>query len=163
MADIRNLLLDTPGGGQVRLGGVADVRVKDLPISIPRDSVSRHIDVEADVSGRSLDSVAGELEGRLQNSAFPLEYHAEVLTQTTSAEINVGLIIGAAIAALAAVFLLLQAAVRSWRAAVLAFAGCRWPSSGGALAALIDGELLAGRAGRVPGAARALPRATELT
>ena len=58
IADIRNLLLDTPGGGHVRLGRVADVRTADIPISIPRDKVSRYLDVSADVSGRSLDSVA---------------------------------------------------------------------------------------------------------
>ncbi len=66
IADIRNLLLDTPGGGHVRLGQVADVRIADVPISIPRDKVSRYLDVKADVSGRSLDSVANELEDRLQ-------------------------------------------------------------------------------------------------
>ena len=142
--DIRNLLLDTPGGGQVRLADVADVRVRDLPIAIRRESVARHIDVEADVSGRSLDSVAGELEGRLKSSVFPLEYHAEVLTHTTEAEINLGLIIGAAIAALTAAFLLLQAAFRSWRAAVLAFLGLPVALVGGALAALIAGELSLG-------------------
>jgi CzcA family heavy metal efflux pump len=138
-ADIRNLLIDTPRGGHVRLGDVADVRVKDLPISIPRASVSRHLDVEADVSGRSLDSVANELEDRLHNSAFPLEYHAEVLKQTTAAEINSGMIIGSAIAIAIAIFLLLQAALRGWRLAVLAFATLPLALVGGALAALVDG------------------------
>ena len=74
------------------------MRVRDLPISIPRDKVSRYLDVKADVSGRSLDSVANELEDRLHSAAFPIEYHAEVLTQTTSSEINLGLVIGAALA-----------------------------------------------------------------
>jgi len=144
VSDVRNLLLDTPGGGHVRLAQVADVRVRDLPIAIPRESVARHIDVEADVGGRSLDSVAGELEDRLQSSAFPLEYHAEVLTRTTEAEINLGMMIGAAIAALIAAFLLLQAAFRSWRVAVLAFLALPVALVGGALAALTEGELSLG-------------------
>jgi Cu/Ag efflux pump CusA len=139
IADIRNLLLDVPGGGHVRLGRVADVREKDLPISIPRDKVSRYLDVKADVSGRSLDSVANDLEGRLQNATFPLEYHAEVLKQTTSSEINLGLVLGAALAAAFAMFLLMQAAVRGWLLAVLAFAMLPVALSGGAFAALIDG------------------------
>jgi Cu/Ag efflux pump CusA len=139
IADIRNLLLDTPGGDQVRLGSVADVRVRDLPISIPRDSVSRYLDVSADVSGRSLDSVASDLEDRLKNASFPIEYHAEVLTQTTSSEINLGLVLGAALAVLIAAFLLMQAAVRGWLLAVLAFAMLPVALSGGAFAALIDG------------------------
>jgi Cu/Ag efflux pump CusA len=137
--DIRNLLLDRPGGGHVRLDRVADVRTADIPISIPRDKVSRYLDVKADVSGRSLDSVANELEGRLRSAALPLEYHAEVLTQTTSSEINLGLVIGAALAVAMAIFLLMQAAVRGWRLAVLAFAMLPVALSGGAFAALIDG------------------------
>jgi CzcA family heavy metal efflux pump len=139
VADIRNLLLDTPGGGHVRLGRVADVRVRDLPISIPRDSVSRYLDVKAEVSGRSLDSVTSELEDRLKASTFPLEYHAEVLEQTTASEINLGLVLGAALAAAFAMFLLMQAAVRGWLLAVLAFAMLPVALSGGAFAALIDG------------------------
>jgi Cu/Ag efflux pump CusA len=144
VADIRNLLLDTPSGGGVRLGRVADVRVRDLPISIPRESVSRYLDVSADVTGRSLDSVAGELEDRLASSAFPLEYHAEVLTRTTSSEINLGLVIGSAIAVLIAAFLLIQAATRGWTTAVLVFATLPVALSGGAVAGFIAGEFSLG-------------------
>jgi CzcA family heavy metal efflux pump len=140
VADIRNLLLDTPVGGGVRLGRVADVRVRDLPISIPRESVSRYLDVSADVSGRSLDSVANELEDRLRSAAFPLEYHAEVLTHTTSSEINLGVIIGSAIAVLIAAFLLMQAALRGWTTAALVFATLPVALSGGAVAGFVDGE-----------------------
>jgi Cu/Ag efflux pump CusA len=144
VADVRNLLIDTPGGGQVRLTQVADVRVRDLPISIPRESVSRYLDVSADVSGRSLDAVAGELEDRLASSAFPIEYHAEVLTQTTSSEINLGLVIGSALAALIAAFLLMQAACRGWLLAGLVLATLPVALSGGAVAGLIDGEFALG-------------------
>jgi Cu/Ag efflux pump CusA len=48
-------------------------------------------------------------------------------------------VIGAALAVLIAMFLLIQAAVRGWRLAVLAFAIVPVALSGGALAALIDG------------------------
>jgi Cu/Ag efflux pump CusA len=144
IADIRNLPIDTPGGGQVRLEQVADVRVRDLPISIPRESVSRYLDVSADVSGRSLGAVAAELEDGLASSAFPIEYHAEVLTQTTSSEINLGLIIGSAVAALIAALLLMQAALRGWLLAGLVLAMLPVALSGGAVAGLIDGEFALG-------------------
>src|SRR5918992_1192427 len=144
VADIRNLRLDTPVGGGVRLGRVADVRVRDLPISIPRESVSRYLDVSADVNGRGLDSVAGELEDRLRSSAFPLEYHAEVLTSTTSSEINLGLIIGSAIAVLVGAFLLIQAALRGWTTAVVGFATPPGALSGGAVAGFVAGEFSLG-------------------
>ena len=71
VANVRNLLLDRPGGGHVRLGQVADVRVVQTPLSIQRDEVSRRLDVEADVSGRSLDSVANDIENRLQGVDLP--------------------------------------------------------------------------------------------
>jgi Cu/Ag efflux pump CusA len=118
--------------------------VRDLPISIPRESVSRYLDVSADVNGRGLDSVAGELEDRLRSSAFPLEYHAEVLTSTTSSEINLGLIIGSAIAVLVGAFLLIQAALRGWTTAVLVFATLPVALSGGAVAGFVAGEFSLG-------------------
>jgi CzcA family heavy metal efflux pump len=142
---IRNLLLDRPGGGHVRLGQVADVREVTGPIAIKRESVSRYVDVTADVSGRSLGDVASDIRGRLQDSTFPLEYHAEVLEQTTSEEIDGGQILAIAIASIIAVFLLLQAAFRSWRLAGLAFLTLPVSLVGGVIAALIaGGDLLLG-------------------
>jgi Cu/Ag efflux pump CusA len=139
---IRDLLIDRPGGGHVRLGEVADVRTAETPIAIKRDAVSRYLDVDAGVNGRSLDSVAAELEERLQGSVFPLEYHAEVLTETTGAEINSSMMLGAALAAALAALLLMQAAFRSWRLAMLAFLALPVALLGGAVAALADGAEL---------------------
>jgi Cu/Ag efflux pump CusA len=142
VSNVRNLLLDRPGGGHVRLGEVADVRITNEPIAIARDAVSRYLDVEANVSGRSLDAVAAEIENRLQDSVFPLEYHAEVLTQTTGEEINGAQMLLAGIAAALGALLLLQAAFRSWRLSVLALLTLPVALVGGVLAALIDGAQL---------------------
>jgi CzcA family heavy metal efflux pump len=140
--DVKNLLIDTPGGGHVRLGQVADVRVTNRPIAIDREAVSRYLDIEADVSGRSLGDVTGDIEDRLQSSVFPLEYHAEVLTETTGSEVNWGQVLGVAIAALLAAFLLMQAAFWSWRLALLALFTVPAALLGGVLAALINGAEL---------------------
>ena len=67
VASVRNLLIDKPDGGHVRLGDVADVRVAQTPAVIKRDAVSRYLDVEADVSGRSVGDVANDIENRLAN------------------------------------------------------------------------------------------------
>jgi CzcA family heavy metal efflux pump len=142
VSDVRNLLLDRPGGGHVRLGQVADVRVASTPIAIQREAVSRRLDVEAEVSGRSLDSVADEIEDRLANVSFPLEYHAEVLKETTREEIGATTMVAFGIAAAIATFLLLQAAFRSWRLAALVFLTLPMALVGGVLAALIDGAEL---------------------
>ncbi|MGH8939590.1 MAG: efflux RND transporter permease subunit, partial [Actinomycetes bacterium] len=117
--EVRNLLIDAPDGGHVTLGQVADVRVTESPAVIERDAVSRRLDIVADVSGRSLSDVVADIEGRLAETQFPLEYHAEVLDEATSDEIGAGRITGFAIAAAVAALLLLQAAFRSWRLAAV--------------------------------------------
>ena len=136
---VRNLLLDKPGGGHVRLGQVADVRVAQAPTVIQRDAVSRRIDVEANVSGRSVDAVSRDVGARLANVGFPLEYHAEVLEQTTAQEIGTTTMLAFAIGCAVAMILLLQAAFRSWRLAALAFLSLPVALAGGVMAALIGG------------------------
>ena len=77
-----------------------------------------------------------------QNVSLPLEYHAEVLQQTTSEEINTGRMLAFALGCAIAIFLLLQAGFGGWRLAVLAFVTLPVALAGGAVAALIDGAEL---------------------
>jgi Cu/Ag efflux pump CusA len=142
VAGVRNLLIDKPDGGQVRLGDVAEVRIAESPAVIRRDAVSRYLDIEADVSGRSVGDVANDIEGRLANVSLPLEYHAEVLQQTTAGEINTGRMLAFSLGCALAIFLLLQAGFGGWRLAVLAFVTVPVAFAGGAAAALIDGAEL---------------------
>jgi Cu/Ag efflux pump CusA len=142
VAAVRDLLIDKPDGGQVRLGDVADVRVARTPAVIKREAVSRYLDIKADVNGRSLEDVAGEVEDRLANFNLPLEYHAEVLQSTAAREINSTEMLAFGVAALIAMFLLLQAAFRSWRLAALVMLSVPIALVGGVLAALIDGAEL---------------------
>jgi Cu/Ag efflux pump CusA len=140
VAAVRNLLIDRPGGGHVRMSDVADVRVAPTPAVIQREAVSRHVDIEADVDGRSAEAVAADIEDGLADTRFPLEYHAQVLTDSTGEEIGAMKIAAFAIGCAIAILLLLQAAFRSWRLAVLAFASLPVALTGGAVAALIDGS-----------------------
>jgi CzcA family heavy metal efflux pump len=142
IGSVRNMLIDLPGGGHVRLGQVADVRVRQTPSVIQRDSVSRRIDVEADASGRSLGSVATDLANRLEKLSMPLNYHAEVLKETSGEEIGTARMIGFGIACAIAIFLLLQAAFRSWRLAALVSLTLPIALVGGLVMALIDGAEL---------------------
>ena len=138
--DIRNLLIDRPEtGGHVRLGEVADVRVADTAAVIKRDAVSRRLDIQADVSGRSADDVAGDIEAQLARMEFPMEYHAEVLTKSTGDEIGTARFLGFAIAAAIAALLLLQAAFRSWRAALLVFSALPLALVGGLAVSWLSG------------------------
>jgi len=142
VADVENLLIDRPGGGHVRLGDVADVRTVQTAAVIHRDAVSRRLDIVAGVDGRSVSDVAADLEQRLADQDLPLEYHAEVLTASTAEEVNAGLVIGFAIAAAMAAFLLFQAAFQSWRLAAIGFSALPLSLVGGLVAGLIAEQQL---------------------
>jgi CzcA family heavy metal efflux pump len=121
VTSVQNLMIDTPDGGQVRLGDVADVRVAPNLSSIKHDAVSRKIDVLASVNGRSASAVANEIEDKLGAVNFPLEYHAEVLGDYATDESERNRIFALSITAALLIFLLLQAAFASWRLAALVF------------------------------------------
>jgi CzcA family heavy metal efflux pump len=136
---VRNLLIDTPSGSQVRLGDVARVDVKPSPNVIERDAVSRRVDVTAQVHGRSRSGVLADVRQRLQSVKFPLEYRYELVSNFADrAAIEHRLVllgIGVAIGT----FLLLQAAFGSWRLAVLQFLTLPLALVGGTLAVLLAG------------------------
>jgi Cu/Ag efflux pump CusA len=139
VTDIKQLLIDRPTGGHVRLGDVADVRVRPTPSVIQRESSSRRIDITADVSGRGLGAVQDDVRDRLRSSSFPLEYHAEVIADSTGNEATAMRAVAFGLAAAIGIFLLLQAAFRSWRLATLAFLTVPLALVGGELAGLING------------------------
>jgi CzcA family heavy metal efflux pump len=139
LTDIRRLLIDTPGGGHVRLGKVADVRVRPTPPVIQRESSQRRVDVSANVSGRSVGDVRKDVRDRIRNLRFPLEYHAEAIGAASGDEASLSGVLGWVIVVAIGIFLLLQAAFRSWRLAGLAFATLPLSVVGGLLASLIDG------------------------
>jgi Cu/Ag efflux pump CusA len=138
---IRDLLIDTPSGGHVRLGQVAQVRIRPDPNVIEHDDVSRRIDVAADVRGRSVNAVAGEVKRGLATIPMPLEYHAELLRPNTARQDPLGRSVGVGIAAAVLVFLLLQAAFGSWRLATLLFVTLLLSLVGGVAAAAAAGQI----------------------
>src|SRR5262245_14673898 len=117
LTSIRQLLIDTPNGGQVRLGDVADVRIAPSPGIIQRQDVSRYVDVGATVSGRDRDAVVRDVQSSLEGLRFPLEYHAQVLAADTQPTWR---LISIAVAAVIGMFLLLQVFLGSWRLATFA-------------------------------------------
>jgi CzcA family heavy metal efflux pump len=139
LTDIRRLLIDTPRGGHVRLGSVADVRITPTLQTIQRESSSRRIDITADVSGRGIGAVKDDVENRIHDVRFPLEYHAAVIGHPTGQEAGLGTFILLGLAAAAGIFLLLQAAFGSWRLASLIFITLPLALIGGEIAALIAG------------------------
>ena len=86
---------------------------------------------------------------------MPLEYHAKVIDLTVDDEINKGQSVAFILAGLLAVLLLIQAAVRSWRLAGLAYLALPSALLGGVVALLILGDGITIATGRrTPGRPR---------
>jgi CzcA family heavy metal efflux pump len=134
LGNIADLLIDTPGGGKVRLGEVASVRVVPSPTVIKHDDVSRYLDVTAGVHGRPLDAVTHDVQQRLRSIQFPLEHHAAVLGGYAAQRQHRQRVLSIAVAAAIVILLLLQAAFGSWRLAWLVFLSLPLALVGGLLA-----------------------------
>ena len=142
LSDIRNLLIDTPGGGHVRLGEVADVRIAPSPTVIHREAISPYLDVAFNISGRSVNAVLSDVETAMQNYPFPLEYHAEVQHDYLAQQRVQQSILIAGIIAVIGIFLLLQAASESWPMSFATFLALLAALAGGLLAAFLGGGAL---------------------
>jgi Cu/Ag efflux pump CusA len=139
LTDIENLLIDTPGGGHVRLEEVAVVRIAPSPVNIKRDAVSRYIDVTANVAGRSYGAVAADVENSIAGINLPLEYHIELLGETAQRQASQQQMLIIASVAVVGIFLLLQATFWSWHLAFAIFLTILASLSGGLVTALISG------------------------
>jgi len=140
VTDIRNLLIDTPDGGHVPLGQVADVRIAPTPNLIRREAVSRRVDIGLEIHGRDLGAVNRDVTRRLAAIDFPFESHAEVLGEYTERQANDRRMIGAGIAAAIGILLLLQAVFGSWRLASISFLALPAAAAGGVLAVFASGD-----------------------
>ena len=139
---IRDLLIDAPAGGHVRLGEVAEVTIKATPTVIKRESVSRYMDVVATVRGRALDSISDDVEERLEGVGFPQEYRAEIVGTSAERLEERRRMLEIGIAAAIGILLVLQACLGTWLMAALTFVSLIAALGGGVLAALLGGGVL---------------------
>jgi Cu/Ag efflux pump CusA len=139
---VQNLMLDTDDGAQVRLAEVAQVRLAPTTSIIRRQGVSRRIDVDAEVVGRPASAVARDVAARIRQISFPLEYHAEVLGEHVEPRAALSSVGSYLVAAAALIFLVLQAALGSWRLAALSAIGVPVALLGSVLAVLLDGGVV---------------------
>jgi CzcA family heavy metal efflux pump len=139
---VREMLIDTPTGQRVQLSEVADVSIQPTPNVIRREASSRRIDVQANVRGRDLGTVASEVQSRLAKLAFPLGYYAVLqgeYQELSAARKRLELL---GVLALAVIFVLLQQSFGSWRLATLSFLTLPSALVGGVLAAWLAGGVL---------------------
>jgi CzcA family heavy metal efflux pump len=142
LTDVRNLPVDVPGGGTVRLRDVASVRVRPTPNVIHRQNTSRRIDIAANAGTRSLSDTVGDVRDRLASIDFPEGYHAELLGEAVENEGAQNRLLVFGIAAGIGILLLLQAAFRSLRLALVFFLTLPMALVGGVLAVALTGGTL---------------------
>ncbi len=146
LSSVQNLMIDSPVGGQVRLGDIASVRVRPNPTNIKHDAVARYVDVTAEVRGRSLGAVTSEVTDKVRTVTFPTEHHLEVLGESVQRQSAAQQTLAYAIAFLIVLFFLLQAAFGSWRLASLLFLLLPPALVGGVVMAALLRDLMSGAA-----------------
>ena len=138
LSSIRNLLIDTPDGGHVRLGDVAAVNIAPAQSVIYRDNASRRIDVSTNFEGRDLGAVAKDINAALATIEFPLGYHVELLGEYAERQAAERQILLAGMIVVVGIFFLLFTSLQKWRLAWLTFFTLPWALAGGLLAAFFS-------------------------
>jgi len=142
LTDIRNLQVDTPDGGHVRLEEVADVRVAPTPNVVNREHMMRRMDVDANVRGRPLGDVYADVPAALAKIEFPREYYPVLLgeyTERLAAERKMGIF---ALIAAIGIFFLLYSSFKSGRLATLSFLLLPSALVGGVIAAYLGDGII---------------------
>jgi Cu/Ag efflux pump CusA len=143
--DVRNLMITSENGDQVRLAQIADVQISPATSIVRRQGSSRRIDVLAKVDERALGDVADDVAKSIRQIAFPFEHRAEVLGEYKEQRAALRSIYGYVVAAAGLMFLLTQAVLRSWALTALSLLGVPIAVLGGLAAiAITDGTFSLG-------------------
>lgn len=142
LTSIQELPVDIPGGGQVRLADVAEVRIVPVPNAINHENLSRRINVEANVKGRDIALAVNEVEKALQTVEFPRGYHQELLGEYAERQAASRHILIAGLVAIVVIFFILRVSFGSWRLAIMSFLSLPTALAGGVLAAILGGGIL---------------------
>ncbi|HEY1665585.1 MAG TPA: efflux RND transporter permease subunit [Trebonia sp.] len=132
---LEDLPIDTPSGGQVALGKVATVAIVPTPSQIIRVNGTRMQEVDADISGTDLGTAAGEVQALLKTFKLPAGYTASLQGESVERASAQQRLEWLGLAALIVILLLLQAAFRSWRLALMLLITLPIALVGGVLAA----------------------------
>jgi CzcA family heavy metal efflux pump len=140
---VRATLIDTPLGGKVPLALLAEVK-KDLgPNTISREDVQRKIVVSSNVAGRDLQSVVRDIRQNVtKNVSLPKGYYVEYGGQFESAQEasqTIGLL---SLLVIGGIVLLLTAALRSLRDALIILVNLPLALIGGIFGIFLSGGIL---------------------
>ena len=140
---LRNTLITLPGGAQVPLHALAEIRNDRGPNTISRENVQRKIVVMCNVAGRDLKGVVEEIRRGVQASVrLPAGYHVEYGGQFESAEQASRTLLILGLIVIVGIFLLLYVAFHSVRDALLVMLNLPLALIGGVIGVFLSGGVL---------------------
>lgn len=140
---LRDLLLETPSGGHVRLADVAELAIVPTPNAIKRESASRRIDVTCNVAaGQALGDVVHTIEERLRGVSFAPGYHPEILGEWAERQSAQRRLLWLSLGSMAGILILLLADFQCVRATLLLALSLPFALIGGVFAAWMGGGVL---------------------
>jgi Cu/Ag efflux pump CusA len=142
LASLRLARIDTPSGGDVPLGDVAELRVAPAPNVVQREKASRRIDITCDVKGRDLGTVAREIETKVKALPFDRGYHPEFLGEYAARQASQRRLFALSALAFLGILLIIYADFRSPRITTLVIASFPFALVGGVIAAFLTGGVL---------------------
>ncbi len=140
--NIKNLQIDQPMGGHVKLQDIADVRIAPTPNVIQHENLSRRLDVTANVRGRDLGAIMEDVKVAVGEVSFPHGYHPELLGEHVERQKVRRQMSTYAILSALGIFLLLYSSYRSTRLSLLSFLCLPMALIGGALAAYFGSGII---------------------
>ena len=139
---LRDLLIETPGGGHARLADVANLAIVPTPNAIKREGASRRIDVTCNVTGRALGDVAREIEQRVAKLTFKPGHHPEILGEWAERQAAQSRLGWLSLGSLAGILVILFADFQSLRLTLLVALTLPFALIGGVMAAWLGGGVL---------------------
>jgi CzcA family heavy metal efflux pump len=140
---IQGTLIVAPGGAQVPLSAVADIRKDRAPNLVSRENVQRKIVVMANVAGRDLQGVVEDMRARVErNVRLPVGYYIEYGGQFESASEATRLLVALGAVVVVGIFLLLALAFRSGTDAFLIMLNLPLALIGGVIGMYLAGGVL---------------------
>ena len=139
---LRQLVIDTPSGTQLRLGDVAEVNVVPTPNEIKREGASRRLDITCNVQGNDLGSVAREIKSRVEKLSFDREYHPEFLGEYAARQESSERLLSLSVLAFIGIVLILYVDFQSWRLTALVTLTLPFALIGGVAGVMLTGGML---------------------
>ncbi len=138
--NLKNLLIDLPGGNQIPIKEVADISYQPGPMQISRDNTSRRIYVGVNVRGRDVESMVHDIQAKMDAQLdLPPGYHIEYGGAFENLQRAKDRLIIVVPIALALIFLLLYFALGSFSQSIMIYMAVPLAAIGGIFALAIRG------------------------